>query len=362
MAIRVGWLPTGTQSAEDTRQSVLAMLTQAGINTARPGVVPGTGGAQPFALTSIGSLSCSVGAGQAIMNPAASATQGPYPVTVDASGTGLPTVSFAAGGSLARTDVIYLQVQDNAEDASGFTRGQVAVVQGANGGGVPSVPSGAFALWQVPVPASASSINFATASFVPAGTVALGGVVPAANSTSPGSPYKGQVRSRLDLGFTAQPGPLEAYDGAAWQPVVPASYARGRVADVNNTSAGSNSSNSTPFVHLTLTVTLSTARRYRLTYKGVLNASAFDVGGTVSLYYIAGSSMPSGAAGATLVPNATAALNIHGSTGFDLSQEFVGPGNGTFTLAGTYDLSSGVANLAAQSGSLQQLYLDDIGV
>jgi hypothetical protein len=362
MGVRVHWLPTGAETAEDARNGTLALMTQAGLNTARVGVIPGTGGAQPFALTSTGSLSCSVGPGQAIVSPAATSTQGAYPVTVDATGSGLPTVSFAAGGSLARTDVIYLQVQDNAEDASGVTAGKVAVVQGANGGGVPSVPGGALALWQVPVPASASSINFATATFVATGTVALGGVVPAANSTSPGSPYKGQVRSRLDLPFTTPPGALEIYDGAAWQPAIPASMPRGRVADTNTTAAGSNSSNSTPFVHLNFTVTMSTSRRYRLTYRGMANGSVANLGLTASLYYIAGSSMPAGASGATLVPNGIQTVAVNGSTIFDISQEFVGPGNGTFTFAGTYNLGSGTGTVAAVSGSLHQLFLDDIGV
>jgi len=359
MAIRVGWLPTGTQSAEDTRQAFLTMITQAGVNAARIGVVPGTGGAQPFALTSTGSLSCSVGAGQAIVNPAASASQGPYPVTVDATGGGLPTVSFAAGGSLARTDVIYLQVQDNAEDVSGFTRGQVAVVQGANGGGVPSVPSGAFALWQVPVPASASSINFATASFVPAGTVALGGVVPAANSTSPGSPYKGQVRSRLDLGFTAQPGPLEAYDGSAWQPIVPASYPRGRIASTTVTAIGNQATTSTPNVDLSITVTLSTSRRYRLWCSGVMTDSVGGDQAGIGLYYIAGSTIPSNASGATQLANMK---QFADTTPYNFSWEFVGPGNGTFTLAMAYWLASGSGFVETSNNGPRQLWLEDVGI
>src|SRR5581483_9679405 len=72
--------------------------------------------------------------------------------------------------------------------------------------------------------------------------VALGGVVPVDDNTAPGSPYKGQVRARRDLSFTATPGPLEVYDGAAWQPAVPtattpASMPRGIMAAPISTTA-----------------------------------------------------------------------------------------------------------------------------
>lgn len=359
MAIRVGWLPTGTQSAEDTRNAVAAAMGQNALRTVLPGYVPGVGGAVPFALTSTGSLSCSVGIGQAWVTPAANANQGPYPVTVDATGSGLPTVSFSAGGSLSRTDVIYIQVQDTAEDSSGFTRGQVSVVQGANGGGVPSVPSGALALWQVPVPASASSINFATATFVPAAAVSLGGVYPAASSAQPAAAYKGLVRARNDLGYTAQPGPLEAYDGSAWQSVVPASYPRGQVGATETSATASNSSNSTPIVDISKTVTLTLGRRYRVTAFGVAfgnQTSGQSI--SIALYWIAGSSIPSNASGATqmVVISFPTALGLP----WYISEEFVPSSSGTYTVAEAYWLVSGTG-VVLPTG-VRKLFIEDIGI
>lgn len=359
MGIRVGWLPTGTQSAEDTRQAFDILLTPTGSLLVRNGYIPTVSSVTPFALTSTGSLSCSVGPGQAIVRPDATSSQGAYPVTVDATGSGLPTVSFAAGGSLARTDVIYLQVQDTAEDASGFTRGQVAVVQGANGGGVPAVPTGTVALWQVPVPASATSINFATATFVAPPTVCLGGVFPSNSSGTPGLAHLGQTRSRTDRSMTAAPGPLEVYDGAAWQTAIPAAYPRGRVASATVTAIGNQANSSTPNVDQSITVTLSTSRRYRLWCSGSVTDS---VGGDqigIGLYYIAGSSIPSNASGATLLASMKQSAD---TVPFNFSWEFVGPGNGTFTLAMAYWLASGSGFVVTSNIAPRQLWLEDVGI
>jgi hypothetical protein len=282
MTIRVGWLPTGTQSAEDTRALTGALLTPAGLVLALAGVVPATSNvAAPFALASTGSLSCSVGPGQVIMVPGLSTYQGPYPVTVDASGSGLPTVSFAAGGSLARTDVIYVQVEDTAEDGSGQTKGLVAVQQGTNGGGVPSVPSGAFALWNVPVPASATSITFSTATFVGTTTVALGGVIPSNGASMPAHGHVGQTRARYDRTGITVPGPLEVFDGTTWNPAVPASFPRGsQGAPISATANGTASSGTVDTIDTvfgTYQFTAVAGRRYRAVMTGlVCNGSVLN--------------------------------------------------------------------------------------
>ncbi|MGH6656637.1 MAG: hypothetical protein ACRDVE_15715, partial [Actinocrinis sp.] len=335
MAIRVGWLPTGTQSAEDTRQAVLAMMTQAGLNVARTGYVPGSGGAQPFALASTGSLSCSVGSGQAIVTPGATGTQGSYPVTIDSTGSGLPTVTFAAGGSLARTDVIYLRVQDTAEDGSGITAGTVGVTQGANGGGVPTTPGGSLALWQVPVPASATSINFATATFVAHATVALGGVVPAEDSSAPGSPYKGQVRTRKDLPFTA-PGWLEGYDGAAWQSAIPASMPRG-IMNAPKTATANSGAVSTPEAIDgplgTYQFTAVAGRRYRVVVTGLIaNGTAGDVY-SIRVRDSGNNTTPTNTS--TLIAEATFNAQQSGIAGrvqIPLGDTFIAASSGTHTL------------------------------
>jgi len=61
-------------------------------------------------------------------------------------------------------------------------------------------------------------------------TVASGGILPAFATSSTFSPETGQGRWRLDRAATVQPGPLEMWDGSAWQPAVPAGYGRGLLA------------------------------------------------------------------------------------------------------------------------------------
>lgn len=335
MAIRVGWLPTGTQSAEDTRAATGMLMTASGLLVPASGVIPAP--AQQFALTSTGSLSCSVGAGQCMVVPGATTNQGAYPVTVDASGSGLPTVTFAAGGSLARTDVIYLQVQDTGEDGSGFTRGQVAVIQGTNGGGVPSTPAGTLALWQVPVPATATSINFATAGFVAAPTVALGGVTPSGNSAFPTFPFAGRVRARTDRAGTAAPGPLEVFDGTNWNPAqlaaVPLGIKAVPIATTANGTVTSGTTDTLDTVLGTYTFAATAGRRYRIVIANlVCNGSV-----AADLFAVrvrnGGASTPTTASPAVLDSSWTCVVS--GSSGrvtLTLEETFLASTTGTATL------------------------------
>lgn len=378
MAIRVGWLPTGTQSAEDTRQAVQAALMQSFLNVARNGVVPGVSGSQPFALTSTGSLSCSVGPGQGWVSPAQTSAQGAYPVTIDSSSGGLPTVSFAAGGSLARTDVIYLQVQDTAEDGSGFTRGQVAVQQGANGGGVPAIPSGTLALWDVPVPAGASSISFASASFVASYTVALGGVMPSSASGVPGAAYPGLTRARTDRAMTTNPGPLEVWDGATWNPAVPltttpAGTPRGIMAapvaaTANGTPTPGNTVDTMDTVWSTYTFQAVAGRRYRVVLENLVCNGSIVADVYALRVRNGGASTPTTASPAVLDSCWTCALaGSTGRTTLTLEETFLASSTNTATLGFFAQRVSGtgaftpLAPAGDNATGARKIYVEDIG-
>lgn len=373
MAIRAGWLPNGSQGAEDTRAATGMILMPSGLVVPQAAAIPTVSTAQAFALTSTGSLSCSVGPGQGIVVPGQTNVQGAYPVTVDASGSGLPTVSFAAGGSLARTDVIYLQVQDTAEDGSGITAPKVAVVQGTNGGGIPAVPAGALAVWDVPVPASATSINFATAQFVAPPTVALGGVIPSNNSGFPAAAIKGQVRARTDRAGTAVPGPLEVWDGAAWNSAVPALMPRGiMAAPISTGTNGTPSSGSSDTIDTVLgnyVFTATAGRRYRV----VMNNLVANGNIASDIYALrvrdSGSiSTPTASSPAVIdsVWTVTTA-NISGRTPLTLEDTFLCTTSGPHTLAFFSQRVSGTGGFtplspAGNSGTgMRKIWVEDAG-
>lgn len=378
MSIRVGWLPTGTQSAEDTRQATGFLIMPDSLSAPRSGVMPSIG--IPFALTSTGSLSCTVGPGTSIVCPAKSTYQGGYPVTVDASGAGLPPLTFAAGGSLARTDVVYIQVQDNAEDAGGATQGVVAVQQGTNGGGVPAVPSGANALWQVPVPAGAASINFATATPAYRLTTTAGGVVPAGTPGVPSNAYVGMTRARYDRAMTATPGPLEVYDGAAWQPAVPvattpAGTPRGIMAVPLSTAANGTPTASTTdtldTIMGTYTFTAVAGRRYRVVLENLICNGSVSADVFAIRVRNGGAGTPTTASPAVLDSGWTCVvIGSAGRVTLTLEDTFLASSSGMATLACFYQRASGTGILTPLSPSvggtsgltgLRKLYVEDIG-
>lgn len=374
MAIRAGWLPTGTQSAEDTRAATGMWATQSGLLVPASAALPTVStAAAPFALTATGSLSCSIGPGQANIAPGQTTTQGAYPVTVDASGGGLPTVSFAAGGTLARTDVIYLRIEDNAEDASGSTQPIAAVQQGNNGGGVPAVPAGALALWQVPVPAGASSINFGTAVYVGGVTVALGGVYPAASALLPAQAHKGAVRARQDRAGTAVPGPLEVWDGTTWNPAVPASMPRGiMAAPVSATAVGSPSVGTADTIDSVLppyVFTATAGRRYRVVLYGLIGNGILLDNYALRVRDSGSASLPTTASPAVIDMEweCAAGSGSQGRLPIHMEGSFLATAGGTHTLAFFSQRTTGTGAFtpecpASNNGTgPRALYVEDIG-
>lgn len=310
-----------------------------------------------FAAT-IAGTTVSIGSGRGVVQGATSGTQGAYPVY----STTTVTQALNAASSQDRIDLIYLWLQDNEVDASGAVQATFVYLAGTPSGSpvAPTIPAGrsGFPICTVSVPHTGSP-TVTQAGIMPY-TAAAGGIVPAFSSSQPGSAENGQVRWRADRLPTVQPGPLEIWDStnSLWDPIVPDAYPRGRVASTKLSTAGANSSNTTPIVYLATTVTLTSGRRYRMWAAGNLNGSG-GLRGAIGLYYISGLSMPANAVGATnIFTNSN--LPTDGAPDYTVSEYFVAPSSGSFTIAMTYNLVSGTGNVTV-SGT-QQIWLEDSGI
>ncbi|MBS2962593.1 hypothetical protein KGA66_06010 [Actinocrinis puniceicyclus] len=339
-------------SAGQWRLAYSGLYVSSGALTVRSGALS----IDSFAA-SIAGTTVSIGAGRGVVQGATSGTQGAYPVYSSATVTQV----LNAASAQDRIDLIYLWLQDNEVDASGAVQATFVYLPGTPSGSpvAPTIPAGrsGFAICTAYVPASGSPT--VTQAGVMPYTAATGGIIPALTDGQPGSPENGQVRWRADRSLTVQPGPLEIWDTSAWHPIVPDSYPRGRMAYKKITSAGANSGSSTPVVYNTLTTTLTSGRRYRLWASGNITDSVTGLRAALGLYYIAGASMPAGAVGATNVITVTQVAD--GAQPYQVADEFVSPGGGTYTLALTYNLSSG-SGIVAIPGGANVLWLDDIGV
>ncbi|MGW2633813.1 hypothetical protein ACWC2K_31400 [Streptomyces chattanoogensis] len=216
MTVRSGWLVTrgpdgGGQTREDTRVVPVGTFAPAGELTARSGVIPG---GNPFALVAAGEMEATVGVGRAVVQ--GTAPQGAYPVAITAP----ESVTFAPGDAqFPRIDLVALRVYDDPYDSSGEEKAALEVVQGdpAAAPTAPPFTGAALPLWEVTVPAGASSgtggINWATGVADRRDyAVAVGGITV---GNTPAA-YAGQWR---DYG-----GVLERSNGADWEPVVRLGY------------------------------------------------------------------------------------------------------------------------------------------
>lgn len=221
MTVRAAWLlPGGTgpgQTREDTRLAPVGTYAPAGELTTRPGVLPG---GAPFTASAAGAMSLQIGVGRAVVQ--GTTAQGAYPVAVTAP----ETLAFPDGDALhARIDSVVLRVYDGLYDTSGQTLAAVERLQGEASAtpAAPLLPPGCLRLWDVRVPAGASTgvggIDWGTAlTDRRQYTAAVGGVIPPGGGLAFDGAYHGQLR---DTGTQ-----IERWntDTGTWQryPAVPA--------------------------------------------------------------------------------------------------------------------------------------------
>lgn len=233
MGVRTVAIDGKTDTSQDWRLTDIGLMVPASALNCRTGVT-----VMPT-LTGTGSLSCQISPFSAVIDGTSNSQQGGYRVTLDAAAT----VNITTGSAQSRIDLIALQIQDNTWDSSGQHQGIIVYTAGTPGSGsAPATPANSIPLFTVTVPASASSINFATAQgAVFPFTAAAGGIVPVRNNNDkPVVANAVQYRHRLDVAGTAgTTSPLEwSTDGTTWHPVfdtsvVPSSTSSAITAAVN---------------------------------------------------------------------------------------------------------------------------------
>lgn len=211
MTVRVLAVGNNNTTQEDHRSLISALTTQAGSVAQRPGVFPSNN--RPAALTNVSSMVVGVGGFRALVKNDLGA--GYFLVQSNAT----ENLTFDPGeAGVARTDRIIIRVYNDANDGSGRNEAVVEYLKGQSSGSATSLPSNSLLLWEVPVPAGASSgtggINFtATAVDKRLYTVASGGIVAQDYDTADlAFPYDGQplFDTTLDI--------LYFYDGSNWRP------------------------------------------------------------------------------------------------------------------------------------------------
>lgn len=232
-----GGVPAYT--AQASRQAFSSLM---GNGTNRPlgaisGIRPGQGGE-----TSISGATITVQPFSAIIDPAFSASQAPYQV---ASNAAEARVITAAHATLARIDILYIQVSDTAIDSSGGRAAALLYLAGTPAGSPvkPALPARSVEYAVINVPASGG--GSATFSRTIGYAVASGGILPVASSAGyPTTPYIGQVVHDLALGY-----PLR-YSGLGGGWVALGTFAECEVQQDPGTLTISNGSNEIPLPNL----------------------------------------------------------------------------------------------------------------
>lgn len=208
----------GMQSSQDTPERVRQALSlfqypgEGGVLGRRGGIVPYPGSAD---LTSAGGMIGRISSFVGWVDGTTSAAQAGYPFVSDAN-VDLPFDNGEAGNS--RIDRVVAQIRDNAYDASGSTDARVRIVKGQAGGAANAVPASSELLWEVTVPAGASTgsggINFSTQrSDKRRWTSGQGGALLIKDGTEEASltPHEGQMIYRTDAKA------LRVYHLTGWQ-------------------------------------------------------------------------------------------------------------------------------------------------
>lgn len=349
------------ESAPHFRLALSGLIVPASSLTVRGGAM-----SMDSFVASIAGTTLSVGPGRGAVQGATSTSQGVYLAATAATWTQV----LAAASSQDRIDLVYLRVWDDETDSSGLTQVDFVYLQGTPSGSpvAPSIPAGqsGFRVCTVSVPHTGSPA-ITQAGILPY-TAALGGVVPAVATTQPGSPFAGMLRQRLDRAPTVLPGPIETYDGAAWQAIVPDGYGRGLVAaPIGTTSIGTaaGTTETLDSVLGTIAVALISGRRYRVVMTGLVgNAGA---AGDTYVVRIRDS-------GSTSAPINTSALVAEqewvaqasgslGRTPIPLEDTFISGSTGTHTLGFFAKCTIGSSNFTPLSPPTlpRRLYVYDVG-
>jgi len=183
----------------------------AGATAARPlgaisGVRPGTPN-----VVSASSTTYTVTPFAGIIDLEAAAISGPYAFAFNANVTGAVT---AASGSIARKDIVYVQINDNAEGdgTAGTPNIKIDYLAGTVASTAPATPARSFVIAEINVPISGGGSP--TVSWVAPFSVAAGAILPAPSFAAlpSASSSAGQYANPTDIGV------LVRSDGTSWLP------------------------------------------------------------------------------------------------------------------------------------------------
>jgi hypothetical protein len=195
-------------TASELRRAFAALLAAkgtAGTNRfgAVEGVRPGGG-----VITSLSGSTITVQEHAGVISPDLSGTQGPYVYQLGADETHTLT---AAHATLARDDLVYIQVSDHDEDGSGARQVVSGYLAGTAGSGLPALPARSFEIARIAVPASGGGSPVLTERG--RYTVASGGILPVRDTADLPAHHEGRAAVLLDTDR------LVVSDGSAWQRV-----------------------------------------------------------------------------------------------------------------------------------------------
>lgn len=168
---------------QDLRLGISAQMTALGTPgssglASRPGVRR-TGVGSPLAVTAGSGMAVAVAVGQCYI-PAPTDSGGQYLMTLDTGGS---LTLAAADPSNPRVDLIVAQVVDVGSSSTTYAVVPITGTPGASPP-APATPTTSIALAQVLIPAGSTSITSGQITDLRQWTVALGGIVPVANSAA----------------------------------------------------------------------------------------------------------------------------------------------------------------------------------
>lgn len=222
MAISVLAVASGVTTLNDHRLTLGGLVFPNGKLNGLSGIFPTIdGGVLAANLDPISAMQAAIAPFNAYIDGTSSPTQGGYLFC----STSNVTITFDPGeASVTRIDRVIARVYDNVYDGLGLTEGAVEYLKGGSDGNASAVPPSSILLWEVAVPAGASSgnggINFATAATDKRPqTAAAGGILPIWGNTIRDSlsPHNGMAVFHRETSA----GYIEIYNNGSWQPFYP---------------------------------------------------------------------------------------------------------------------------------------------
>jgi hypothetical protein len=212
MAIRTLAVGNANTTQVDHRSLITALTQPANSLIHRGGLFPTS---SPAGLTNVSSMTVAVGNFKGIIPNTVGA--GYYLVQNDSP----INLTFDPGeAGVTRTDRIIVRVYNDSQDGSGLNEPKVEYLKGQSSGSASNMPDNSLLLWEIPVPAGASSggggINFTSIAVDRrVYTTASGGIIPVSTNTeldAIANPYEGMAA------YVKTNDVLYVHDGALFRP------------------------------------------------------------------------------------------------------------------------------------------------